>query len=501
MLQVRIRITSRNPEEVEVSWIESGSQESYQILNPLFLRDFQKGWKRLCSYYFHLLDGSNPFPSNQCNLEIHNKGMVLSSLLFGKRWKDIISFTKRKLASITFITDPEWTQLPYEILPVKEEEFNPLYLHVPVYRSIRSQETYRKGKKGKDTLLWFHLGLGNSKEEKVFQEFIEKEKTQLEEIFQDASARYESITTREGIRPYLWERIHEVKYLHFAGHTELNFIPIDSKNFLEYKEIGNLDLSNLELVFWNSCYSGYQDQSTKGLVSEILRAGAREFIGFNYLLPSSIASWIGVEFWKLFFKTKNSKKAIIELRRSLHKNGKGIAASLIVHYNQEFISSQVGEKKKIHSLVVAGFMLLVAIFSFSLYQIQEKTKLRETHSPSLELNINEIPVINNLQNNPKELQNPKIEKPTHSTNFYKPSHPNQSSAHTKLSANKKIELEELINSFQSEPLKIAARKFLNEENKLYDPKEREKILIDILSKSHESNELKIWKIEKKRNAW
>lgn len=56
-------------------------------------------------------------------------------------------------------------------------------------------------------------------------------------------------------RVRLIEEIGSVKYLHYAGHTEKNGIPLGANDFLYSKEIAEHSFTNLDLVFFNSCHS------------------------------------------------------------------------------------------------------------------------------------------------------------------------------------------------------------------------------------------------------
>jgi hypothetical protein len=214
------------------------------------------------------------------------KSHTLESILFGgKEWK------KASTTKFVFITDPEWTLLPFEVLPATN--FEVLAEKFVVVRNIRSPQPVPEGKQGKGIVLWIqnHPHLKST---------LQAEKQALETLFEEASIPFELYQRRDTLLPQLWINLSHSEYLHFAGHSEKYGIYISEKEILNHTDWEGQDLSNLSLAFMNTCHSGADRVGGDGLMRTLLKIGVREVLGFSNLVASekgvvfsNLMLWLG----------------------------------------------------------------------------------------------------------------------------------------------------------------------------------------------------------------
>ncbi len=365
-----IRIVSRDKDRVDVSWDNIGAVELYNHTSLTILNPIKQDWRDWVNYVLHNEHKNSP-SKNDIRKTLLEKSKAFESVLFGgKEWK------KAEISKYIFITDPEWNLLPFEILPVDEnyllgEKYN-------VLRNIRSPIPIPDKKKGNGiTLLWIqnHPKLKDS---------LSIEKDSLESIFNENKLSFDTILGRDNILNKIWVSLNSCEFVHFAGHSEKEGIYISENKILIPSEWEGIDLSNISLAFFNTCFSGIDSSLEEGLGRTLLKIGVRELVGFSHLVNTQKAIQFAIEFWKLFLNSRNSEYSVLQTRQILHsKFGENdITHLLFVHYSGKK-TEEIKSNKLWKFFVLPLFVLGLITAGFYKVQVQ-KTEIIIDKSESIE---------------------------------------------------------------------------------------------------------------------
>lgn len=256
--------------------------------------------------------------------------------------------------SIHLLIDPELSSVPWEILRTHKGF---LFQDIDYHRGIRIETILKEHKQKSNTVLIVcnpvkpNL-ISTVKEECTSLYPILEKKLNLRILKEDHLTRVKLI-----------EEISSAKYLHYAGHTEKNGIPIGTNDFLYSKEITELSFSNLDLVFFNSCHSSFDSIEHSGLTTSFLKAGAKEVIGFLFPVETNLAKEIGIIFWDSYLKSKNSHKSLAKIRKNLYKGSPKeiITAISLVHFSTKKQTFQINRILGITFVLL--FLLFCIVFS------------------------------------------------------------------------------------------------------------------------------------------
>ncbi|MCC5814011.1 MAG: hypothetical protein JJT78_04585 [Leptospira sp.] len=291
-------IRNRTNEDVEVSWQSSSAIESYRVVSRKILTNFLESWHAFVFKNSHSIAVRSKISQEkvfiQIQKELIEKSSTLESLLFGNLWnqEEILSNDSSSIDSFNFTTDLDWSGIPLEILSVCKEEFSPIALRFIVRRRIRSRNLPKKGKLGEGFLLWFSDG-----NQKSIQCSLIQEREDLEAFFDKKDINYSTFISSSFPSNSLIQKLNQVEYIHFAGHSEQDHIPFKDNSKLLWSDLGGLDLSNLKVAFFNSCYSGLQSLESTGIVASLLESGVSQFLGFSHVIDTEKAQKIGETFW------------------------------------------------------------------------------------------------------------------------------------------------------------------------------------------------------------
>ncbi len=152
----------------------------------------------------------------------------------------------------------------------------------------------------------------------------------------------------------------------YAGHTEKEGIPFEKENLVIGKEIANAKLSNLKLVFLNSCHSAYESRHTGGLAASFLKAGAGYVIGFLSPVEPKIAEAAGERFWKEYLKQKDIYKSYQKTKQYLlDSDTKSLLGAL------SFVCFAPEKPKKNYTWLTTSFFVILIggfLYSFSFFR-------------------------------------------------------------------------------------------------------------------------------------
>lgn len=491
-----------------------GAVEEIRIVSGSLIKNFIKDWDAFIPRIQFLKTNSPKDPSldEEIQNKLAKKSISLNSLLFQNR--EIFYQMEEKNSSnrILFVTDPEFASLPLEILPL-----NGTFIYKDVYitRQIQSERHARNRRKARGMLLISSTG----KSYDVLLESVKEESSQIKEVLTRKFLKNKSMIHLYGRNLTLTRFLEElptVSYLHYAGHSERSGIEFSGEDVLVDREIEKLGLGNLEIVFFNSCFSGFHSREVAGMAAAFLQSGAIHFVGYSQQVSTDVAKFIGVRFWEKIQKGISVDKSVFELRKEIaEKFGEGeTAAFTLCHFGPEFRKDKRFVSRKL--LISALFLFMTLITGSYLLRKDFNTEdvtnvaygntIKNDRSDVVEKI--QIPLDENSKNHPgllKELSGNISRKKIKRNRKYRNSekdileevkieHPAE--IPKSIDETKKIlkkenppsiskpyipkNLEEMISEIKSPQLKNAVKKFLNEEHALIGFEVRKRIVQDIL---------------------
>jgi hypothetical protein len=336
ILNKKILVRGEKPEQmVEVSWEEDFSREITHTVSASYIKELLVSWENFIHLSWTAIS-SKASEDSGFYKQIQEFSRTWESLIFGgKTW------IKSHHKSIRFITDIEWNGIPFEILPFtldnryKDSNQYPYLIdHVTLFRSVRMQKdstTFpNKVDPTKKFLIWTPQQI-----EKSIQTSIDSERAKLETLLEENNINYDTLNHVGNSSNLFFKKLSNHIFLHYAGHTEKDHIPLKNGTRIYYEDILSLDLSNLEIVFWNSCYSGRQSTDIEGLVGKILGSGVKNFIGFLGPVETERAEKAGLIFWKNYLSSWDIQSSLSKTRKSLREiYGQGdLTAYLLALYS------------------------------------------------------------------------------------------------------------------------------------------------------------------------
>ncbi|EOQ97851.1 CHAT domain protein [Leptospira wolbachii serovar Codice str. CDC] len=332
-----------------------GSVEKTTKFSGKILSEFQKDWSLFVERVL-----SQNLSKEEFLAKLGKKSDSLEQIVFGKS----LPFWRNPgfRGSIQILIDPEFSPIPWEILRTHKGF---LFQDKDYRRGIRIETNQKEnGQKAEGILLVCNPVNQNlittvNEECKILYPILEK-KLKLRILKENHLTRIRFI-----------EETSSVKYLHYAGHTEKKGIPVGEKEFLNSKDLSAHSFSNLNLIFFNSCYSSFDSYEQSGLTTGFLKAGAKEVIGFLFPVETNMAKDIGIKFWKYFLKTKNSHKSLEKIRKTLYKGSAKeiITAISLVHFSTQKPTSQ---SKRFLGIT---FVLLI-LFFFIVFSREKKDPIK-----------------------------------------------------------------------------------------------------------------------------
>ncbi|MCG6153054.1 CHAT domain-containing protein [Leptospira bandrabouensis] len=316
--------------------------------------------------------------------KLGKKSDNLEQIVFGKT----LPFWRKPgfLDSIQLLIDPEFSPIPWEILRTHKGF---LFQDLEYSRGIRIDTIQKDHKQKTNTAL---LVCNPVKPNLVAT--VKAECNTLFPIF-EKKLNLRILTENHLTRVRLIEEISSAKYLHYAGHTEKNGIPIGPSDFFYANEIAEHSFTNLDLVFFNSCHSSFDSIEHSGITTGFLKAGVKEVIGFLFPVETNLAKEIGIKFWDTYLKNKNSRKSLAKIRKSLYNGSSNeiITAISLVHFSTNTQKPKFRQILGVISVLAALFFFIVflgeknepikleSMEDSPLPRFESKKKKKETNSP------------------------------------------------------------------------------------------------------------------------
>lgn len=289
----------------EISWDSPMSKAMEETISfrGTELSSFMLDWNR-----FILQTNITASPDFKEKLTLKSKNLY--SILFGNSlppWQELES-----TQILSFRTDAEYTNLPFEILPYHE---NSLLERENLSRSIRGNQNPNVSNESNSKKFLF---LKNPVEKKLF-ESTEREAELIESIYFNHFKK-DFVLLADFRLAKFWEEMSRARYVHYAGHTQKEGIPFEKENFYLLNQISEKNLHGVEVLFLNSCDSASENQSIPSLVRCFLQAGVQNVLGFLNPVPTEHAEIAATIFWNQFFLSKDllgshhlAKMALVKL--------------------------------------------------------------------------------------------------------------------------------------------------------------------------------------------
>jgi hypothetical protein len=360
-----IRITAREKStsarrypDGEISWDSplSKAMEETITFQGSELSSFMEDWDK---FIFQ----TNVSPRKDFSEKWELKAENLRAVLFGKTelpWRDL-EFSQ----ALSFRTDPEYTNLPLEILPGSEKS---LLEREAITRSIRGVQNpdLNQGKVSQNFLF-----LKNPIEENLIAS-TEREADLIESIYFDHFKNGFVLLADLKLAKF-WEEISQARFVHYAGHTQKEGIPFPKEDSFLLNGITEKSLHSIEILFLNSCDSASENHSIPSLVRCFLQAGVQNVLGFINPVSTDHAEVAAVTFWNEYFTSKDILKSHHKAKLALLKLGEVgriSALSLVCFASETKRDFSRFPKSALQFLVISAVCLFILSFLVNQDQFQ-----------------------------------------------------------------------------------------------------------------------------------
>ncbi|MCC5813889.1 MAG: CHAT domain-containing protein [Leptospira sp.] len=172
------------------------------------------------------------------------------------------------------------------------------------------------------------------------------------------------------------ERLKEIlpgsKVFYLASHLENEKWTLPDGSILSKSELESMNLSGLELVFLNGCYSAF------GLAQSFLRCGAKEVIGFATSVPNSVSEIASKIFWTEWTKSQSSQKAYTKVKENLSPS---IYLYSWIRFGEERVNKHPRWISNIGYATIAILFAIFALTSFYYSNFRNQVSKTENISP------------------------------------------------------------------------------------------------------------------------
>lgn len=469
-----IRILANN-ENAQI--LVSDSKTPFHIVEPFhtikasLLTEFLISWTDWIRQIDAVRSESSKPENQNYSSKLNEFSNYLSTLLFGNSLGSI------ELESVRFIVDLEFSALPFEILQKEGSK---------IIRTIRSDRQPPSGRRGEG-----HLYIENHFNAETLLNGMQEERAEILKIWNENRVDSKQLVGFGLTKNRLLEKLSSKEYIHYSGHSYREGIYLSDDAFIDAQTIASFDLSNVELIYFNSC------SSATLLATAFLQSGAKAVVGFLGEVRNDVASDAGKLFWSEYFKSKSSSSAVAVVRRNLEKKfGQGYpGAYQLVHFGESNPANRFGYIERFKRIYALGIILTLAIVVYSKFFSQDDTKYQkvETVTDTVK-NSSERNHSKAIRNNSKE----KIESiDIHKENDQNLTSTNLNLAYVRVDQDKEISknqekskignLERFLDQHHSEELKKEVYDYLNDKSSISVSKEkREEELIRILTTEEDS---------------
>lgn len=258
------------------------------------LESFWRSWESLV-----FRNGNSINPNNEIVEEINKKREWLIGLV---GFKQLDSSILSKIKVISIQSDTKWLSLPWELLVNDKVEGRN---QTKIVREFLTPSRQFSPVKTDQAFFLFQTDFGGKIEVSVEREYEQLKalnwKKLTPKFYKNGLARVERVK----------EILPSASIFHLASHLDPSKWSMPDGSVITSNEIESMNLSGLELIFLNGCYS------TFGLAQSFLRSGAKEVVGFSTAIPNELSEKVSKIFWTEWTKTYSSYKAYIKVRKNL----------------------------------------------------------------------------------------------------------------------------------------------------------------------------------------
>lgn len=255
------------------------------------LKSFWQAWQSFVFRY-----GQSSEETLEILDELQRKKEWLAGIVGWNRIEvDILS--KHKVISIQ--SNTKWLSLPWELLIEQDREKTKDFQLVREFLTPPSRLPVLETDKA---FFLFQTEFGGKLETSLEREYENLSSLNWKDIhprfYKNGLARVERVK----------EILPSAKIFYLASHLEADNWILPDGSRLKKAEIESMNLSGLELVFLNGCYSAF------GLAQSFLNSGAREVIGFSTAVPNEVSEEVSKIFWKEWTSSRSSEKAFQKVK-------------------------------------------------------------------------------------------------------------------------------------------------------------------------------------------
>ncbi len=340
-----IRIIANN-ENAEI--LVSDSKHLLRVVEPFhtikasLLFDFLVSWKDWIRQVDALQSGGGVFENEDYSAKLNEFSNYLRTLLFGN------SLGTVKLSTARIICDLEFSAFPFELIQTD---------HNKIFRIIRSERQPPNGRRG----IGF-LYLENHFKAESILKGMKEERAEVQSIWNSYRVESKQLVGHGFTKNRFLEKISSTRYAHYSGHSYEDGLHFDNHTKIDEETIASFDLSNLQMIYFNSC------SSATLLATTFLQAGVKEVVGFLGDVRNEVAMEAGKVFWTEFLRNRSAFNAVSKVRKSLEmKFGKAYPGSYQLVYFGESRKPVLFNFTLTSKTVYACLSLLIAIFLFYVY--------------------------------------------------------------------------------------------------------------------------------------
>jgi hypothetical protein len=349
-----------------------------RVVNNGFLYSFYEEWVVFYNQTRAIQDlmSNNHSFSKEVLANLTKKGETLSSLLFGEELSPTLF---RKSKTLVFSVDAQYANLPLELITVGQQF---IVDRCHVLRQVRSLNDTALSKSQKSLSPVFFWNSTNVN----LNEIVLREE---ENIAGSVNMGWKTIDCATITDAKFIEELHTCNYLHFAGHTDSTGFSVRNNKKISTGDISRLNLQNIAIAFFNSCYSSKQNTSIDSLSQAFIKAGVKNYIGYSLPVRNDIALKIAEQFWRGVKKKKDIHRNINDIRLFLkEKYGDSDLTWLTLHYSGTIEKNQKSIGLRIASIALVILLCVTTFFMYNLFKLNiAKNINKNTHIDSQALNL------------------------------------------------------------------------------------------------------------------
>lgn len=292
-----ILLIRENISKDSVEFLWNGDSISWKGSKPYIekpIQELQSFWQAWQSLVFRFGQSTNVIP--EILDELQRKKDWLAGLVGWSRI-NLDPLSKHKIISIQ--SDTKWLSLPWELLIDINKD-------IQVIREFLTPQNDLPLVATDQAFFLFQTEFGGKLETSLEQEYENLSSLDWKDIrprfYKNGLARVERVK----------EILPSAKLFYLASHLDPGEWILPDGSRLEKSEIESMNLSGLELVFLNGCYSAF------GLAQSFLKSGAREVVGFTTAVPNEVSEEVSIIFWKEWISSRSSEKSYLKVKHHLN---------------------------------------------------------------------------------------------------------------------------------------------------------------------------------------